>query len=89
MIESLLIMGCIFGNSNSCVTSGQAYYKTTELPSIVSMIEKNNREAVYAVTTLSTIFEKKATVGIGYNFVASLDFNSGSGAPFLKWTKGF
>ena len=89
MIESLLIMGCIFGNSTGCVTAGQAYYQTTELPAIVSKIEKEQVEAVYIVTTMSTVIERKATFGIGYNFVASLDFTSGSGAPFLKWTKGF
>lgn len=88
-IETLLIFSCIFGNSNSCITSGQAYYLTTELPAIVNKIEKEQVEAVYITTMMATALEKKATVGIGYNFVASVDFTSGSGSPFLKWTKGF
>jgi hypothetical protein len=88
-IESLLIIACVFGNGNSCTTSAQAYYLTTDLPDYVASIEREHKQAVYAATLLATALERKASVGIGYNLVASMDFTSGTGAPYLKWVWGF
>lgn len=88
-IEALLIIGCVFGNGESCVTSGQAYYQSTDLPYIVSQFEREHKTAVYTFTLVSTLFERKVTAGIGDNFVASIDFTKGTGVPFLKYTVGF
>lgn len=88
-MEILLLTGCLFGNSNSCITSVQSYYLTTSLPAYINTLEKEHKQAVMAITLMGTMFERKASIGIGYNLVATMDFTTGVGSPYLKWSWGF
>jgi len=41
MLEALLITACLYGTSDSCISSGQAYYKYSKLEEKVQRIERN------------------------------------------------
>ena len=83
----LLLFVCSLGNNTSCNSAGSAYYLTTPLPAYVERIRKEDTAVAYSAIFLASLYEQKATVGIGYNLTASID--SRSTTPYVRWTYEF
>ena len=88
-LESMLLIGCIFGNDKSCLTSAQAYYQVTEWPRHVQKYVEERQSLSQTILLMGVIHNKKATAGLTENIAASVDFTTGSGYWELRWTYGF
>jgi hypothetical protein len=86
---SLLLFVCSFGNTNGCTQTANAYYLTTPLPGYVERIRKEESTLAYSAIFLTSIYEKKASLGIGYNLTTSLDLNQGTAVPYIRWSYKF
>lgn len=88
-VEALLLIACLHGNEQSCLTSAQAYYKYSNLEQITQHIETNIREQhkviYYTGLVVASATERKATIPLVYNFSLSSDLNT----TMLKWGFGW
>lgn len=86
---SLLVLGCVYGNTNSCATSGNAVYVTTPGPQYVEYINKEYKEFAFSAGALAVAHERRLTTNIGYNFTTTLDWKKDLKVEFIRWETSF
>lgn len=91
MIESLLLVACLYGNQNSCLTSAQAYYSYSGFEQQWREYERGLGPAyrvgsTVAVTAYGLFYQERLTMPTIFDFGADLDLKQK--LYVLRYTRG-
>lgn len=86
MLETLLILACIGGNSNSCLTSGDAYQHYSGLKEAIEKYGKEHPILAQTLGAIALVKEKRTTFQIHgpYFFESSLQDNAFKSVAWYK-----
>lgn len=71
-MELLLALGCVFGNSNGCLTGAQAYGRYTGIEKNLQDYGEKHPEVSYSLAVAGAAKEQKLALPIAYGFYTTI-----------------
>lgn len=88
-MEIILVLGCLFGNVNSCTTGGTAYFQYTGINKMVDEYGKKNLTLSYIVTIVAVANEQRIVAPLIRHKLHAVDLELKPDLALLTYKTGF